>query len=268
MQKLLGEALYSQITKYIYPKDITEIRIRLGKPIIVKKFDDIIVLEIIADDQLLNGIVFRATKGSKYAYESQISQGYIDYDNGIRIGITGDCNITKDNIVSIKTIYSLCIRNPHEILGCAKDISDVIDNFDNTLIISPPGCGKTTLLREAARLLSARYDVLIIDERGEVCGKDLILNRGIHCDVIQGIPKDLAYERAVRTMNPDIIVCDELFGDNDERSIIKIIASGVKVLATYHSDMDDIDFGKGIFRYKILLTDIPTVGTVKSIIKY
>ena len=265
MRVLLGDDLYKEIISVVRPDKITEIRLRIDKLIMIKSFNDVFFIDRISDVNILNKIIDIATNESRYAYEKDIDAGFIGYKNGIRIGLTGESVITDEGNVVIKKIFSICIRIPHEIIGCSNRLGFLIDNFDNTLIISPPGCGKTTLLRDLARKLSEIYDTFIIDEREEICGKELILKHGKRCDVIQGIPKKYAYERAIRSMSPQIIVCDELFGSDDEAAIIKMISSGVKVLATYHSDDINVGFGMDLFKYRIFLSSNPTPGSIKSI---
>ena len=267
MQKLLGEKICEKINSVVNGAKIYEIRLRTGKDIHLKTEKGDIFLDQTVTEKMLSEIVSVAANNSLYAYEAQISNGYIDYRNGIRIGIVGEGVNTEGGFVSLKKIFSLCIRFPHEVIGCAKDISYLLDDFENTLIISPPGAGKTTLLREAARLLSMRYDVLIVDEREEICGKGKTLRTGQRADVMQGVPKRLVYERAIRTMAPQIVVCDELFGEEDFSAVRRIALSGVKVLASYHSDKDVSEPLKSIFRNRIILSSNPHPGSIVSIVQ-
>ena len=267
MEKLLGERLYNAIYKKIGSAELYELRLRTGKEIHVKTSEGEVFLDETVNEGMLAEIVTAATNNSVYAYENQISNGYVDYRNGIRIGITGAGVNTDGNFVSVKKYYSLCIRFPHEIIGCAKDVSHILDKFENTLIISPPGGGKTTLLREMGRLLAMRYDVLIIDEREEICGKDKSMRTGIRADVMQGVPKRLVYERAIRTMAPQIVVCDELFGKEDYEAVSRLSSSGVKVLASFHSDTDADEKLKSLFPNRIILSSNPRPGSIVSIIQ-
>lgn len=267
MQRLLGEELYNEICVVSEMSRVNEIRLRLNRAVAVKTCDEVIFLRHIADTFTLESIIKNATFNSRYAYEEEISDGYIYYSNGVRIGIVGDCAVGKNGIIAVKQIYSLCIRIPHEIIGCASGFSDILDNYNNTLIISPPGGGKTTLLREMTRLLSMRYDVLVIDEREEICGKNLVLRIGERCDVIQGLKKSLAFERAIRTMSPEIVVCDELFGEADFAAVKRMSGAGIKVLATYHSDTDIDGAINEIFCNRVLLSSKPRPGSIVSIMR-
>lgn len=263
----MGTRICSKIRKAAIGAEIYEIRLRTGKDIHLKTAVGDIFLDETVTESMLTEIVTVATNNSVYAYEDQISNGYIDYRNGIRIGITGAGVNTEGNFVSIKKYFSLCIRFPHEIIGCAKDVAYILEDFENTLIVSPPGAGKTTLLREMARLLAMRYDVLIVDEREEICGKDKSLRTGTRADVMQGVPKKLVYERAIRTMAPQIVVCDELFGTEDYEAVSRLSRSGVKVLASYHSDTDVDEALKDLFPNRIILSSNPRPGSIVSIIQ-
>ena len=112
-----------------------------------------------------------------------------------------------------------------------------------------------------------RYDVLIIDEREEICGKDKSMRTGIRADVMQGVPKRLVYERAIRTMAPQIVVCDELFGKEDYEAVSRLSSSGVKVLASFHSDTDADEKLKSLFPNRIILSSNPRPGSIVSIIQ-
>lgn len=264
MQKMLGEA-YPYVVNVCPENEITEIRIRVGKRIEIKTRQGRFFTRFSADGEYIENLIKRITNNSKYAYEDRLSQGYVDYSDGIRIGVAGDGWVNNGKII-YKKIYSLCVRIPHIIEVSAEPVKKILDNFDNTLLVSPPGGGKTTLLRCIAEKLSENNDLLIIDERSEICGRGLVFYRGTRCDVIQGVPKEYAFETAIRTMSPQIVVCDELFGEKDYFAVKTLIGSGIKVAATFHSDGVIPDMLNELFYYKVFLSSKPTPGSIKSIV--
>ncbi|MDE7337587.1 MAG: Flp pilus assembly complex ATPase component TadA, partial [Clostridia bacterium] len=212
-------------------------------------------------------ILSRATKSSIYAYNSNILDGFITYDGGIRIGLTGEGVIKSGDLRAVKNITSLCIRIPHYIEIRDKRIDEVIKNFRNTLIISKPGYGKTTLLRYMIRRLSEDgYNVLALDERGELSGISdgkQTIDLGECTDVALGIPKISAYASQVRSMRPDIIATDEIFGEKEIDCIADCVRCGVKVIATVHSD--DLSNLKKSALYSRLLDHIGYVVSIVGI---
>lgn len=267
MEKLLNKEILGQIVKQAPINSVTEIRLRLNRKIYIKTMESGFFIENIATDKIINTIIMIATNYSQYAYEKEISDGYLPYKNGIRIGIGGNGRINERNLIAYKEIYSINIRVPHQIFNCCRPFFDILDNFDSTLVISPPYGGKTTLIREMSRLLSENFDTLIIDERYELCGENCTLKMGERCDIVQGIPKKLVFENIIRTMSPEIVVCDELFGESDYNAVVRIINSGIKCLATFHakSVKDLPPILKKHFFYIITLNSKPKVGSIISI---
>ncbi len=272
MEYLLGKDIFDTVICTVPLEQLTELRIRRGQHIIVKNNFTKIDSGITADKSLIDGIVARATGYSAYAYEEEFKRGFLYYKGGVRIGIGGQA-IQKDNtLTAFKDITSLCIRFPHEIIGCSRAVEWVFDDFQNTLVISPPACGKTTLIRDIARVLSRTYDVLALDERYEFYGNGAKLPPNSMIDVIQGAPKSLCYEGGIRALSPEIIVCDEIFGADDFFAINKIVAGGIKILAAIHAD--SIDSVKkhyaelsSHFCNFIALSSKPRVGSIKSIMR-
>ncbi len=267
MEKLLGNMLFQEVIKIAPKRFITEIRLRLDKKIYVKTINGGQHLGFVADKFLIDKIIAVAVDYSLYAYEKEISDGYIPYKNGIRIGIVGSGRLGENNIISYKSIYALNIRIPHEIHNCPTEILSLLDDFQNTLVISPPYGGKTTLIREMARILSENYDVMVIDERFELCGENCVLERGERCDIVQGVPKNKIFEGIIRTMSPEIVVCDELFGESDYNAIKRIALSGIKCLATFHcEDIKNVpNTLKELFINIITLSSKPSAGSIVSI---
>lgn len=179
----------------------------------------------------IEDVIVKAAKNSVYAYNDMIKNGYISLEHGIRIGVCGEVVPGK----TIKNFTSLNIRIPHEVKNCASAVFEEIVNngrVKSTLIISPPGFGKTTFLRDLVRLVSdCGFNVLVCDQRYELSG-DL----GKNTDSMRGADKEFAFSRAVRYMRPDVIACDELTEEEDFVSVEKDIDGGVKVLCTMHGE--------------------------------
>ena len=178
-------------------------------------------------------MIYSASERSLYAVEEQVKRGFITTKNGVRIGLAGEYVISNGQPITIRNISSLCIRIPHTINDASSEIYNKCCKNDivNTLILSPPGLGKTTILKDLIAKIShsTLKNILICDERGELFG----LTIGPTCDRIVYADKNTAFEAGIRAMRPDIIVTDEITSD-DISAIRRIIFSGVKVIATAH----------------------------------
>lgn len=268
LAKLLPISIFNDLYKVADFGALTEVRLRIGKPIYYatsgryKRLGD-----FIADRQDFNHVLAVATKSSLYAYNSNLAEGYITCEGGIRIGISGEGVIKRGELSTLKNITSLCIRIPRYVEIKNTQIDELIKKFDNTLIISKPGYGKTTLLRYMIKTLSdSEYNVLVLDERGELSGiieGRQTLDLGICTDVAIGIPKLAAYSSQVRSMRPDVIATDEIFGEREIECILDCIRCGVKVIATLHSD--ELVKVKNSKTYSKLLNDFRYVVSIIGI---
>lgn len=233
-----------------------EIRLRRNCPIVINYNGKNVHLlteglfqgeKVYVNTQIIEKILRRATENSLYAYNNQLKQGYITAKGGVRIGVAGE-TVPSENLlpVTIKNVNSLNIRIPHEVSGCSKHIFKFIYSLDtgikNTLIISPPGAGKTTILRDIACKLTTDvnriYNVLIVDERFEIAAcvdGDAKLNVGYNTDIISGSTKKFGFSNGVRVLKPDVIITDELMNEDDSQACINAINSGVKVIASIHA---------------------------------
>lgn len=243
LSTLLPLALYNELIGECRLNEITEIRLRLQRPVyyaIQGRYRRLGKSDFVATQSDLAHVLSAATKSSMYAYNSNLIDGYISYDGGIRIGLSGEGVLKNGALATVKNISSLCIRIPHYVEIKDPRIDSVVSRFDNTLIMSKPGYGKTTLLRYMIKSLSDKgYNVLVLDERGELGGiydAEQAINLGDCTDIVLGIPKIKAYESQVRSMRPDIIATDEIFGEREIDCIADCIRCGVKVLATVHAD--------------------------------
>lgn len=255
---ILPEWLYNLINKNYLYEYIYEIRIRINKPIVINYKGKYIVLSekvdysnsvICGSADLINYILSIATKQSLYAYNDQIKQCYITTDSGIRIGLCGFAVYNNGQVSTIKNINSINIRISHQVKNCSERIINFIagsGSVKNTLVISPPGTGKTTLIRDITYKLSNEkniHNILVVDERFEIAGigSKSDLDIGGFVDVISGAKKKYAFDNALKTMSPSVIITDEISEDADIESIKQAIKSGVKVIATAHaSDLNEL----------------------------
>lgn len=184
---------------------------------------------------------------SLYAYREEIRQGYITIEGGHRIGVAGQAAVVNGKITGISPITFLNIRIAHEKKGCAKKVLPLIRNHNcifNTLILSVPGVGKTTLLRDSIRALSngdaygVRLKVCVVDERSEIgasCHGIPQNDLGPRTDVLDGCSKAEGIQMFIRSMSPQIIAVDELGTENDFFAVEQALNCGSKVLGTIHA---------------------------------
>lgn len=185
---------------------------------------------------------------SIYSYQNQIKEGFITLKGGHRVGISGTAVINNNEIINISDISSINFRISREVLGCSDRIFDKFGlDIGGTLIIGPPSSGKTTILRDMARRLSTSFEadklikVSIIDERREIAASyQGVPQRDIgFSDVLSGFPKAEGIIRAIRTLSPKIIICDEIGGVEDAEAIKKSLNSGVGIIASIHAKSTD-----------------------------
>ena len=236
---------------------LEEIRIRVGKPIVLKfnNYEKIVRYQV-NRDEILN-ILQSVCENSIYSYQKQIAEGFVTINGGHRVGISGSCVIENEKVININNINSLNFRISRQILGCSNNILKHILNLEensvyNTLIVSPPGAGKTTLLRDIVRQVSSGIrslkfkgiDVGIVDERSEIASlyKGVPQNDiGIKSDVIENVSKSIGIRMLVRSMAPKVIVADEIGGFEDIDVINYAMCSGCKGIFSAHgSNFDDI----------------------------
>ena len=244
--------------------ELQEIRIRVDKPIILKlREKDLILQYNILQTEILQ-IVERLCENSIYAYKNQICEGFITIKGGHRVGLTGSCVIENGKITNIKYISSLNIRIAREVKNCSTRIlREIIDienkTIYNSIIVAPPGRGKTTILRDIIRRLSDGIEEInfrgktcgVVDERGEIAAmyKGTPQNDvGIRTDIIENVSKNKGIHMLIRTMAPEIIACDEIGSKEDVEAIHYALYSGVKGIITMHGkNVEDIKNNKQIY---------------------
>ena len=216
-----------------------ELRFRIGQPISVVTAKETIRLNGQAVcPRHLDHLLERACGSSMHMSAESLREGYLQTASGCRIGFCGRL-LEEGNV--LREITSASIRIPHAALGCAKHVADQMlrEGVLNTLILSPPGCGKTTLLRDLIRLLSeSGMRICVADERGElagICGRTFGFDLGPNTDVMTGGRKAESAMRLLRAMNPQLIAFDEITAPEDLDMIRQTAGCGVRLLATAHA---------------------------------
>jgi stage III sporulation protein AA len=278
---------------------IEEIRLRADKPLMISKggqdyfinnagrislFDD---GSAIVTRQDIEKTLQLMCNYSIYAIEEELKQGFLTLTGGHRVGISGRGVVEGSKLKTLKNISGMNIRIAREVKGCGNKLVSLLfnDGLKHTLIASPPGCGKTTLLRDIIRILSwgegnmtKGYKIGVVDERSEIAGCYMGVPQrdvGIRTDVLDACPKAQGMIILLRSMSPEIIAVDEIGSMEDADAIENAINSGVKVIATVHGkDIKDIMSRPGIkslmekksFERIVLLNRKNGPGTIEDII--
>ncbi len=288
LKEYLDRDIYNLIIKNFSFNDITEIRIRVNEKLIIsiknKKFflkdnnNEYVTVSKIT----LDNFIRRISENSIYAFNENIINGFITLPKGIRVGLSGTVVYQDEKVVTIKDFQSVNIRIPHTIRNCSLPAYDYLvdEGVKNTLIISAPGVGKTTFLRDFIYQLNIKnqpLNILIADERNEICS---ITNGetsqyiGGFCDVYTNCSKQFAFKNGIRSMSPDVIITDEIDLEKDMNSILEAMNSGVNVVATIHAkDLKQLKQKKGfdeilnnkIFSRFVVLTKEEGPGTISNI---
>lgn len=226
----------------INSSEAEEFRLRAGKHLTVLiREKEIPLSDASVTPKDIDCVIERATSASVHAVQSSIAKGFINCAGGIRIGLCGTGIMDMGKVVGMRSISSLAIRIPHEVKGCGQAAIDRLKaaSTGNVLILSPPGSGKTTFLRECVRQLSeSGLRVSAADERGELAA----VYRGVPqfdlgstSDIISDVPKSQAVMMLLRSMNPQVIAMDEISSPEDICAAEAAAGCGVRLLATAHA---------------------------------
>lgn len=191
--------------------------------------------------QEIEDIFMKMCNYSVHSLTENIAEGFITLEGGCRIGVYGTAVVRDGKITSVRNIEGINIRVPAEYRGCAQPIYNRLfySRIPNTVICGPPMSGKTTVLRDLSRLISdeGMKKVAVIDERSELSGGDL----GFNTDILKNYPKAQGIGIAVRTLSPDVIICDEIGTLCEAQELCSLVNSGVKFIVTMHcSDLTEL----------------------------
>ena len=240
----------------IKAKEIKEIRFRSGGAVTLNTKDEVWYLTqggklttvycdnlLRSDEKDMYEIVFMLSRRSLHTYQDMIAKGFLPLKGGCKAGIGGRAVIRNGEVYSVSSFNSVNIRVSREFYGCSRDVLNAVKDCKSYLIIGQPLSGKTTLLRDLCRYYSGKDAItplktVVIDERDEIaslsfgCGAYI----GEHTDVLTLYPKAVGTEIAVRTLSPDIIVLDEIGGDDEAKALLSAMNSGVDFIATAHGN--------------------------------
>ena len=288
--KILPKEISNIVKQYLQEDTVQEIRIKSGKPVILNLSYGEKVLDYRTTSEDLKFMMAKVSNYSLYAFEEEIKQGYITLKGGHRVGLAGECVISNGEVRTIKNISSLNIRICREIIGSSNKIMNLITNNNrvyNTLIVSPPKCGKTTILRDIAKNISngmykinlSGKKVTIVDERSEIaaCYNGVPqMNVGIRTDILDNCLKKSGMIMAIRSLSPEVLICDEIGTKGDLEALNMAFNSGVNVIATVHGyDIADV-YGRAVFKDLIdncileriiLLSNRKGAGTIEKVYK-
>ncbi len=280
--------------------DALEIRIRQGRPLALVTSLGIVLISPTGQPEAdpLKGYQVRGqdcrltiqlmTRSSVYMVADQLVQGFLTLPGGHRVGVAGSGYVEQGRLQAVRDLTQLNIRLAREVLGAAAPILPALvdgeGRFQSTLVVSPPGCGKTTLIRDIARQLSwgkpgswHRHTVAIVDERSEIAAVwqgEPQTDCGPCTDVLDGYPKAEGIAAAIRALAPDVVVTDELGTRADAAAVIQAAAAGTAVLASIHGDsweaVQKLPGGgllaeHSVFRRLVILSRRRGPGTVEAV---
>ena len=272
--------------------NLQEIRLRIGKPLmIVYKNEEQILPQkaekkpVVTKDEMRETLDY-ISHYSLYAYESEMRQGFITVEGGHRVGMTGKVILEGKRIKNMQYISSVNIRVAHEVIGCANVVLPHLTKnkeMCHTLIISPPGCGKTTLIRDLIRQISDGNQYVkgctvgVVDERSELGGCYLGVAQndlGMRTDILDCCPKAEGMLLLIRSMSPRVLAVDEIGGEEEIRALEYAMQCGCKMLASVHgNDLEEISEKPGVqklveqrrFERYVILDSRKKPGAVREI---
>lgn len=280
-----------------FAKEIKEIRFRNGGAVTLHCSDKICYLTdsgkvtytyfdnvIKTDDKNLQEIVFCLSRRSLHTYQDMIAKGFIPLRGGCKAGVVGRAVMKNGSVYSVSAFNSVNIRIAREFYGCSDNLIKCVGECRSYLIVGTPLSGKTTLLRDLCRHYSGKntpkpLKSAVIDERDEIaslsfgCGLDV----GEFTDVLALYPKSVGTEIAIRTLSPDIIILDEIGGEDEVKSLLSAMNTGVDVIATAHgSSIDEVMkrpnvkklIEAGVFKKAVVLQGKNEPCRVKGIVEF
>ncbi len=215
---------------------LSEIRLRADRAVSLTAGGRNYPLPVTLTEKELSALLVTLCRGSVYAFREELSEGYLDLGGGVRVGVGGRALVEGGRIAGVVDVTSLVMRIPTAMHGVGEEAYRLFcREGGGMLLYSPPGVGKTTMLRDLCRLLSTGEGarrVAIVDTRGELSvgyGRDALV------DILVGYPRAVGIEIAVRTLSPEVVAVDEIGSRREAEAILGVASSGVPLVATAHA---------------------------------
>lgn len=248
----IKKELANRINKRWY--NLQEIRLRLYKPIELNFANQVEFIEqLFITNEDRNYILNQLSEHSLYRYETELKEGYITIEGGHRVGLAGRVATNHNDVKGLQFITSFNIRIAQQKIGVASSLIEYLyenDSYLHTIIVGAPQAGKTTVLRDIARLMSNGVKnippkkIAIIDERSEIAASKNGVPQfdiGIRTDVMDACPKSIGMMMMIRSMSPEIILVDEIGKDADVQALLDVFHAGATIVCTAHgSSISDV----------------------------
>lgn len=219
---------------------LEEIRFYVGAPVELVIGGQRVVSAVRMNETRMDELLAALSGSALYRYEAQMAMGYMPLAGGHRAGVCGRLTRREDGALHMSAVTSVCLRIARQVDGASKAVRGSLmteqGRIRRVLLLGPPGCGKTTVLRDAALYLSGFAHVAVADEREELFPAGMSLQEGRRLDVLRGAEKDRAFSMLLRAMSPQAIVCDELGRTEDVQAVLDAARCGAGLLASAHAD--------------------------------